>query len=144
VRDSFQAGDRRSRAAAEGRAGGHARLILGRRRARRGWGRGPPAHPLGVKGLAYRRVKNDEKDAADLADLLRMGRLPEAWLAPPGVHRRYRPFHGGGGHLRPDQPRAWEEWNGFSYQPAGTAANLAQAQRWVNEQTAGTANGESA
>ena len=36
------------------------------------------AHPLGVKGFTYRRVKNDERDAADLADLLRMGRLPEA------------------------------------------------------------------
>jgi transposase len=43
------------------------------------------AHPLGVKGFAYRRVKNDERDAADLADLLRMGRLPEAWVAPPAV-----------------------------------------------------------
>src|SRR5438874_2177196 len=43
------------------------------------------AHPLGVKGFSYRRVKNDEKDAADLADLLRMGRLPEAWIAPPPV-----------------------------------------------------------
>jgi transposase len=32
-----------------------------------------PAHRLGVKALAYRRVKNDERDAADLADLLRMG-----------------------------------------------------------------------
>lgn len=41
------------------------------------------AHPLGVKGFSYRRVKNDERDAADLADLLRMGRLPEAWIAPP-------------------------------------------------------------
>lgn len=41
------------------------------------------AHPLGVKGFAYRRVKNDFRDAADLADLLRMGRLPEAWIAPP-------------------------------------------------------------
>jgi transposase len=30
-------------------------------------------------------VKNDERDAADLADLLRMGRLPEAWIAPPAV-----------------------------------------------------------
>jgi transposase len=43
------------------------------------------AHPLGVKGFAYRRVKNDFRDAADLADLLRMGRLPEAWIAPPQV-----------------------------------------------------------
>jgi transposase len=41
------------------------------------------AHPLGVKMFSYRRVKNDERDAADLADLLRMGRLPEAWIAPP-------------------------------------------------------------
>jgi len=43
------------------------------------------AHPLGVKGFAYRRVKNDVRDATDLADLLRMGRLPEAWIAPPEV-----------------------------------------------------------
>jgi transposase len=43
------------------------------------------AHPLGVKAFSYRRVKNDEKDAADLADLLRMGRLPEAWIAPREV-----------------------------------------------------------
>jgi len=41
------------------------------------------AHPLGVKGFAYRRVKNDQRDAADLADLLRMNRLPEAWIALP-------------------------------------------------------------
>ena len=44
------------------------------------------AHPLGVKAFSYRRVKNDVRDATDLADLLRMGRLPEAWIArrPPG------------------------------------------------------------
>ncbi|MEV4451697.1 IS110 family transposase [Streptomyces mirabilis] len=41
------------------------------------------AHPLGVEAFAYRPVKNDERDAVDLADLPRMGRLPEAWLAPP-------------------------------------------------------------
>jgi transposase len=43
------------------------------------------AHPLGVKAFSYRRVKNDARDAADLADLLRMGRLPEAWVAPPAT-----------------------------------------------------------
>ncbi len=43
------------------------------------------AHPLGIKGFTYRRVKNDVRDAADLADLLRMGRLPEAYVAPPAV-----------------------------------------------------------
>src|SRR6185295_2096900 len=43
------------------------------------------AHPLGIKGFTYRRVKNDVRHAADLADLLRMGRLPEAWIAPPVV-----------------------------------------------------------
>jgi len=53
------------------------------------------AHPLAVKAFSYRRVKNDERDAVDLADLLRMGRLPEAWIAPPRVRElreltRYR------------------------------------------------------
>src|ERR1700749_2613940 len=53
------------------------------------------AHPLGVRAYSYRRVKNDERDAADLADLLRMGRLPEAWIAPPEIRElreltRYR------------------------------------------------------
>jgi transposase len=43
------------------------------------------AHPLGVKAFSYRRVKNDVRDATDLADLLRMGRLPEAWIAPPDI-----------------------------------------------------------
>ena len=35
--------------------------------------------------FSLRRVKNDQRDAADLADLLRMGRLPEAWIAPPAT-----------------------------------------------------------
>jgi len=30
-------------------------------------------------------VKNNVRDATDLADLLRMGRLPEAWIAPPAT-----------------------------------------------------------
>ena len=33
----------------------------------------------------HRRVKNDERDALDLVDMLRLGRLPEAWIAPPAV-----------------------------------------------------------
>jgi len=41
------------------------------------------AHPLGVKAFEYRRVKNDVRDAQDSADLLRTGRAPEAWIAPP-------------------------------------------------------------
>ena len=45
------------------------------------------AHPLGIKGFTYRRVKNDQRDAQDLADLLRMGRLPEAWIAPPATRQ---------------------------------------------------------
>ena len=28
-------------------------------------------------------MKNDVRDAEDLADLLRLGRLAEAWIAPP-------------------------------------------------------------
>ena len=53
------------------------------------------AHPLGIAGYENRRVKNDIRDATLLADLLRMGRLPEAWIAPPEVRElrevvRYR------------------------------------------------------
>jgi transposase len=53
------------------------------------------AHPLGVKAFRNRRIKNDELDARDLADLLRMGRLAEAWIAPPEIRElrevtRYR------------------------------------------------------
>jgi transposase len=52
------------------------------------------AHPLG-NNWGNRRVKNDERDAADLVDLLRMGRLAEAWIAPPELRElrelvRYR------------------------------------------------------
>jgi transposase len=53
------------------------------------------AHPLGVRVFTCRRVKDDERDCADLADLLRLGRLPEGWIAPPQVRQareltRYR------------------------------------------------------
>src|SRR6478736_8511003 len=41
------------------------------------------AHPLGMKRWSFRRVKNDFLDSRDLADTYRMGRLPEAWIAPP-------------------------------------------------------------
>ena len=40
-------------------------------------------------------MKYDVRDAGDLADLLRMNRLPEAWIAPPATRKlrelvRYR------------------------------------------------------
>ncbi len=52
------------------------------------------AHPLG-NNWGNRRVKNDERDATDLVDLLRLGRLAEAWVAPPPLRElreliRYR------------------------------------------------------
>ena len=48
-----------------------------------------------MKAFAYQRVKKDDTDARLLADLLRMGRLPEAWIAPPALRElrelvRYR------------------------------------------------------
>lgn len=42
------------------------------------------ANPHG-NDWGHRRVKNDERDARDLADLLRLGRLAEAWIAPPKI-----------------------------------------------------------
>ncbi len=40
------------------------------------------AHALG-NNWGNRRVKNDERDARDLAAMLRLGRLAEGWIAPP-------------------------------------------------------------
>lgn len=52
------------------------------------------AHPLGLN-WGQRRRKDDVVDAIDLVDMLRLGRLPEAWIAPPEVRQvrelvRYR------------------------------------------------------
>ena len=42
------------------------------------------AHPFGMKALRKRkRVKTDPADAYELANLLRLGSLPEAYIAPP-------------------------------------------------------------
>jgi transposase len=45
------------------------------------------AHPLG-NNWGNRRVKNDDRDATDLADLLRMGRLAEGWIAPRDLREK--------------------------------------------------------
>ena len=58
----------------------------------------------------------------------------DKWRRPPvDIVRRHRPVHGGAGHLRPEEPRVLEEWDGFTYQVVGTAADLAAARQWVNE-----------
>jgi transposase len=44
-------------------------------------------HPLQCKAIASARLKNDKVDAAILAQLLRAGLLPEAWIAPPAVRQ---------------------------------------------------------
>jgi transposase len=44
------------------------------------------AHPSGLN-WGRRRRKDDERDALDLADMLRLGRLPEAWIAPPACRQ---------------------------------------------------------
>lgn len=42
------------------------------------------AHPYGMKAMRKRRrVKNDARDAYELANLMRLGSLPEAYIAPP-------------------------------------------------------------
>jgi transposase len=89
-------------AAEVAKAGAHPEVILG---ATLGWywaadvleesgAKIPLAHPLGNNG-GHRRGKNDERDATDLVDLLRIGRLAEAWIAPPALRElrelvRYR------------------------------------------------------
>jgi transposase len=44
-------------------------------------------HPLRCKAIASARLKNDKVDAATLAQLLRAGLLPEAWIAPANVRQ---------------------------------------------------------
>src|SRR5207245_7993698 len=58
---------------------------------------GATVHLANPKALNWgdRRVKNDVVDATDLADMLRMGRLAHAWIAPPAIRElrelvRYR------------------------------------------------------
>jgi transposase len=44
------------------------------------------AHPYGLKAMRKRkRVKTDRTDALELARLLRLGSLPEAYMAPPAL-----------------------------------------------------------
>lgn len=52
---------------------------------------------------------------------------------PNGQVRRHRPLHGGASHVNPKAPRILEIWDGFVYQPAGTAEDLATAQHWVTQ-----------
>jgi transposase len=52
------------------------------------------AHPSALN-WGHRRVKNDQRDASDLVDMLRLDRLPESWIAPAPVRElrelvRYR------------------------------------------------------
>jgi transposase len=58
---------------------------------------GASVHLANPSGLNWgqRRVKNDVRDAIDLIDMLGLGRLPEAWIAPPATRElrelvRYR------------------------------------------------------
>ena len=71
-----------------GGARGDVRVVLGKLSdvlAEAGCG-GAPGASAGREGVqGSGRVKNDERDAADLADLLRAGLLPEALIAPAGV-----------------------------------------------------------
>jgi transposase len=96
------ANDPRAIAAAVAEAGPEPEVVI---EATYGWywvvdllqANGARVHLANPQGLNWgqRRVKNDERDAIDLADMLRLGRLPEAWIAPPATRElrelvRYR------------------------------------------------------
>ncbi len=58
---------------------------------------GAKVHLVNPSGLNWedRRVKNDYRDCCDLLDRMRLGKLPEAWVAPPATRElrelvRYR------------------------------------------------------
>ncbi|WP_412076131.1 DUF6087 family protein [Streptomyces xanthophaeus] len=54
---------------------------------------------------------------------------------PAGITRRHRPAGGGASHLRPDEPRLLQQWDGYAYAPAGTAPNLDSARVWERSPT---------
>jgi hypothetical protein len=78
------------------------------------------ADPLGIKGFENRRVKNDLKDAALLADRLRMGRLGEAGMPPGSVRQLLRTLWSPiPSELRPNDGSWCEQrWPWFGYQPS--------------------------
>jgi hypothetical protein len=79
---------------------------------------GPPNQP----SHALPRVDADDPPAA----------YAKRRRPPMDQYRRHRPLHGGAGHLRPREPRALEEWDGFAYVPVGTAPDLAAAMAWAH------------
>ena len=50
---------------------------------------GAEVHLVNPSGLAWgdRRVKNDYRDCCDLIERMRLGKLPEAWIAPPATRK---------------------------------------------------------
>jgi hypothetical protein len=86
---------------------------------------GPPGPP------PEDRPKPPRSDDADNADAL----APFHRRRQPPIQgaRIHRPLHGGASHLDPEQPRLLSEWDGYSYVPAGIAADLAEARDWVAE-----------
>ncbi|MFE9630894.1 DUF6087 family protein [Streptomyces sp. NPDC006463] len=67
----------------------------------------------------------------DAADPL--ARYDKRRRPPRDIYRRHRPVHGGANHLRPDEPRVLEQWDGFTYEVIGTTPDLVAAREWVNE-----------
>jgi hypothetical protein len=74
----------------------------------------------------------DDEPLADWAERrdARIGRL-----RPVPIISGDRPR---GSHLHPEAPRGIERWNGYVWEPYALAANLAEAQRVLYPETAGT------
>lgn len=85
---------------------------------------GPPPPP----GDRPPRRERIDPDVADPLEPFNRRRRPP--LDGPRIHRA---LHGGASHLYPDRPRALFVWDGFAYQPAGTAVDLEAARAWVAE-----------
>ena len=69
-------------------------------------------------------------DPNDPNVLAPFNRRREPPIEGPRIHRA---IHGGASHVLPAEPRMLLEWDGYAYQPAGTAPDLATAQAWAWE-----------
>ena len=102
-----------------------------------------PAHPLRVKAVEYRWVKDGVGGASDLADLLRMGHLPEAWIAPPAAGGAAEGAVGSRAHSRWSRsprtcpvpgalrPTTWSPVNRTTWNASSTRIASGRQVRWA-------------
>ncbi|MFJ9339165.1 DUF6087 family protein [Streptomyces sp. NPDC101733] len=80
--------------------------------------------------MGRHRRTDSESGAWPKPDSGPLAAFEERRRPPAGIVRRHRPAGGGASHLRPEEPRLLQQWDGFVYVPVGTAPDLDAARAW--------------